>query len=222
LSLKSSGVLAYTREPVHGLGLAAALENTPFRLSQVVHEIDELRAALETAGPAVVLYDCAYDSSNEQLVRVRAAYPHSCFVALVPNLTSAQAMPLQESGVQGVIRRDATVAALTACLERVSKGNRWFDPDFEPFAQHGRRAHLTKRETELVRLVLAGMSNKEIGSYLCITEGTVKVYLSKLFRKVDVRDRLELAMYGVRRMGLPAREPTQHGVNQHGAAAGQG
>jgi DNA-binding CsgD family transcriptional regulator len=59
---------------------------------------------------------------------------------------------------------------------------------------------LTKRESQLVALLSQGLKNKEIASTLQISEGTVKVYLSRLFQKVGVKDRFELALYGLKNL----------------------
>ncbi len=61
---------------------------------------------------------------------------------------------------------------------------------------------LTAREAELVTLLASGLRNKEIAYALGITEGTVKVYLSKLFSKIGVSDRFELALFALRTIGL--------------------
>ena len=54
---------------------------------------------------------------------------------------------------------------------------------------------LTQREIEIVRLVTAGLTNKEIGARLFVTEGTVKVHLHNIFEKLQVRDRKALAFH---------------------------
>jgi DNA-binding CsgD family transcriptional regulator len=59
---------------------------------------------------------------------------------------------------------------------------------------------LTPREGQLVSLVADGLKNKEIAEELCISEGTVRVYMSTLFRKLGVKDRYELALYGLKNM----------------------
>jgi hypothetical protein len=51
-----------------------------------------------------------------------------------------------------------------------------------------------------VRLLAQGLKNKEIATCLGITEGTVKVYLSHLFKKVGAKDRFELALFGLKNM----------------------
>jgi DNA-binding CsgD family transcriptional regulator len=73
---------------------------------------------------------------------------------------------------------------------------------------HPGRIVLTKREIELVQLVSQGLTNKEICTILLLTEGSVKVYFSKLFKKARVKDRLELCLYGLRHFNnrLPMKE----------------
>jgi hypothetical protein len=60
-----------------------------------------------------------------------------------------------------------------------------------------------------VSLLSQGLKNKEIATTLMISEGTVKVYLSRLFQKVGVKDRFELALFGLKNLStgqLPAHE----------------
>jgi DNA-binding NarL/FixJ family response regulator len=61
---------------------------------------------------------------------------------------------------------------------------------------------LTPRELDLVRGVVAGKSNKEIGSYLHLSEGTIKEYMSKLFRKLNLDSRTKIAVWAVKTLGL--------------------
>ena len=63
-----------------------------------------------------------------------------------------------------------------------------------------RRYALTRREGQLVTLLSQGLKNKEITTALGISEGTVKVCLSRLFQKLGVKDRFELALYGLKNL----------------------
>ena len=58
-----------------------------------------------------------------------------------------------------------------------------------------RRKDLSFRETQVVQLVAKGKSNKEIACQLLLSEGTIKEYLNRIFRKVDVTNRTELAIW---------------------------
>jgi DNA-binding CsgD family transcriptional regulator len=57
---------------------------------------------------------------------------------------------------------------------------------------------LTPREAQLISLLVQGLRNKEIAACLGITEGTVRIYLTKLFIKAGARDRFELAVFGLK------------------------
>ena len=80
-----------------------------------------------------------------------------------------------------------------------------------------RRYSLTRREGQLVSLLSQGLKNKEIATALTISEGTVKVYLSRLFQKLGVKDRFELALYGLKNLtpgGGTGKEPRQAAKNR--------
>jgi DNA-binding CsgD family transcriptional regulator len=72
---------------------------------------------------------------------------------------------------------------------------------------------LTRREGQLISLLSQGLKNKEIATALNISEGTVKVYLSRLFQKVGVKDRFELALFGLKNLtaaqGAAMEKPAQ-------------
>jgi DNA-binding CsgD family transcriptional regulator len=80
----------------------------------------------------------------------------------------------------------------------VTSGQRWVPPSVTQTVLNTRRCRLSRTEGQLVKLVAPGLRNKEIAFALGITEETVKVYLSRLFSKVGVSDRHELAFLGLR------------------------
>jgi len=59
---------------------------------------------------------------------------------------------------------------------------------------------LSRRQTQLLSLLVQGLKNREIATELGISEGTVKAYLTTLFEKVGARDRFELALYGLKNL----------------------
>lgn len=58
-------------------------------------------------------------------------------------------------------------------------------------------AGLTEQETRILEKIAAGLSNKQIGRELDITEGTVKVHVKHVLRKLDLRSRVEAAVWAV-------------------------
>jgi two-component system nitrate/nitrite response regulator NarP len=111
-------------------------------------------------------------------------------------------------GVQGVLLDTSTPSDVLMCMETILSGGVWVPPAVAKAAIVSRQCHLTKREGELMSLVACGLSNKEMAFRLGIGVGTVKVYLSRLFRKLGVADRYELALLSLR-----------HGAGSDGTAA---
>ena len=103
-------------------------------------------------------------------------------------------------GVRGILRKTLPSDLLIKCLQRVNEGEFWFEKALTDSFLSAKRIALTKREGQLVSLLSQGLKNKEIASMLLISEGTVKVYLSRLFQKVGVKDRFELALYGLKNL----------------------
>jgi len=105
------------------------------------------------------------------------------------------------SGVQGIILDSSSSADVLTCVRTVLDGGIWVPPSIAQAVVSSRSCHLTKREGQLIHLVAQGLSNKEISTALGISVGTVKVYFSRLFTKVNVSDRYELAILGLRQSG---------------------
>jgi two-component system response regulator DesR len=96
-------------------------------------------------------------------------------------------------GVRGILRKTLPTELQVKCLQKVQAGELWFEKALTDSFLCARRVALTQREGQLVSLLSQGLKNKEIATTLMISEGTVKVYLSRLFQKVGVKDRFELA-----------------------------
>jgi DNA-binding NarL/FixJ family response regulator len=125
-----------------------------------------------------------------------------------------QAMGL---GIRGILRKTLPLDMQVKCLRKVQSGELWFEKaltDIDSFLC-ARRIALTQREGQLVSLLSQGLKNKEIATTLMISEGTVKVYLSRRFQKVEVKDRFELALFGLKNLTtgqLPVGEKGRHYV----------
>jgi DNA-binding NarL/FixJ family response regulator len=104
-------------------------------------------------------------------------------------------------GVRGVLFDTSSASDVLECLDTILSGGTWVPPSVARAAIVSRRCQLTRREEELMTLVAGGSSNKEIALTLGLEVGTVKVYLSHLFRKLGVSDRYELALLALRHVG---------------------
>jgi two-component system nitrate/nitrite response regulator NarL len=111
------------------------------------------------------------------------------------------------AGAHGVIPKDVTPEVLVQSLRQVALGQRlsplpscdgavWREPGRNAFAENAMTA-LTDRERQIMRLVSEGLSNKEIGRRLNITDGTIKVHLHHIFQKLEVNNRTVLATLAI-------------------------
>jgi DNA-binding CsgD family transcriptional regulator len=123
-------------------------------------------------------------------------------------------------GVRGILRKTLPTDLQMKCLQRVQSGELWFEKALTDSFLSAKRVALTQREGQLVSLLSQGMKNKEIASTLQISEGTVKVYLSRLFQKVGVKDRFELALFGLKNITTGQLPPTDRGGREGSAPIG--
>jgi len=102
----------------------------------------------------------------------------------------------------GIFLKTEPTAELIAAIQRTAKGERWISSGaaLTLLAAENRlqsEKSLTARESTVLRGVLEGLSNKEIGNRLNITESSVKAVLQKLFEKTGVRSRSQLVRYAI-------------------------
>ncbi len=132
-------------------------------------------------------------------------------------------------GAQGIFSRTESSKILAKCIHSVHRGQVWANSaelgyvigalkDSEPVrpAEAGGGAILSKREQDVVRCVAEGLSNRQIATRLRLTEHTVKNYLFRIFDKLGVSSRVEVALYVFRfHKEWMANSPSQaHGPGQ--------
>jgi len=118
-------------------------------------------------------------------------------------------------GALGYLLKDVSGQELASAVRTVAGGGALIDPSVArkvvtEFARltlparpvnDGLPEPLTERELDVLRLLAEGLSNREIGSKLSLTEGTVKNYVTNVLQKIGVRDRTQAALRG-RELGL--------------------
>ena len=103
-------------------------------------------------------------------------------------------------GVFGILPPEADSTLMKKALKVVEEGELWLDRKLlQNVISHmgpaEKKIHLTKKEKEIVSLICHGYRNKEIAQRMGITEQTVKSHCNRIFKKVGVTDRLQLALY---------------------------
>ena len=116
-------------------------------------------------------------------------------------------MKAVEIGSNGYVLKDSGSAELIHAINTVMDGDSYIQPDMIPMLNSKmvvrnkdkeKIKELTRREMEVLVLVSEGMFNKEIADKLDISERTVKNHISSIFRKIDVADRTQAAVFAIR------------------------
>ena len=171
---------------------------------QVVGEVDKagrLMEALADTPCDILLLDLQMERSALDDVRQLATLTK--VVVLTASESLENAVAAMRFGARAVVQKRFAVQTLMEAIRAVADGLVWMPPTLqaEIIAQCGAPAsrQLTSREAEIVRHVAAGLRNAEIAERLSISEATVKTHLNNIFDKLELRDRVELALYAVRR-----------------------
>jgi DNA-binding NarL/FixJ family response regulator len=149
----------------------------------------------------LLLLDLTPEITFDLLGELRRTRPHLHVVLWVISIAPEVALDAMALGVRGILRKTLPAEVQVRCLERVAAGKLWFEKSLTDKLLVTRPVSLNPRENWIVSLLSQGMKNKEIATALGVTEGAVKVYLSRLYDKVGVKDRFELALYGLKRAG---------------------
>ncbi len=118
---------------------------------------------------------------------------------------------LLRAGARGYLPKDAEGLQLVAAIDALAKGNIYLHSDVAaaisatPASMHAdqHEALLSKRELQLLNLMSKGCSNKEISDQLFLSIGTIKSYSSRLFDKLQVRDRTQAVLFAIANGLLP-------------------
>ena len=109
-------------------------------------------------------------------------------------------------GIDGYLLKDSSYDELKEAIDVVISGNTYIQPSLLPALNESMEDYaldkekiecLTKRELDVLQLISEGCSNKKISDELKISERTVKNHISHIFRKIDVEDRTQAAVFAI-------------------------
>ena len=194
-------ILFYSDQPILTLGISQTFKDYgDLVLAGTASSGAELLQALSSFQPELVLLDLTPDFTLDFLTSVHKAARGSKIVLWVHFISTEMALQAMGLGVRGIISKTLSPAAVADSLRKIQGGELWFEKALTDSILTARRYTLTRREGQIVTLVAQGLKNKELGVALNISEGTVKVYLSRLFKKLGLKDRFELALFGLKNM----------------------
>ncbi|NMA66754.1 MAG: response regulator transcription factor [Clostridiaceae bacterium] len=160
--------------------------------------------------PDVVLMDVNMPVLNglEALAQIREQDPSAKVIMLTIHQDREYLLKALELGASGYILKDADSRVLIDSVRNVHNGQTYIQPcmanelvnEYKRIKSGNNEPHnsLTPREIEVLKLLSKGMLNKEISMELFISEKTVKNHISNIFRKLDVQDRTQAAVYAIK------------------------
>ncbi len=145
-------------------------------------------------------YDLGKERGFEFIARARNAGFKGRFLMVTAGMSDAESVQALDMGVSGIFPKHSSPGVLTEAIRKVMSGETWLDQDsiralVEATKHPGRPAQvkaLTAREKQVLQGVFEGLTNKEIGARLGISESSVKAGLQQLFHKTGVRTRSQL------------------------------
>jgi len=196
-------ILLYSDEPVLAKGLESILRQVDgFDLLPTCTNIASLLMQVAGEAPDILLLDLTPEITFSVLSDLKRSMQSTRVVLWVNSISTELAFQAMGLGVRGILRKTLPTDLQVKCLQKVQNGELWFEKSLTDSFLCARRVALTQREGQLVSLLAQGLKNKEIATTLMISEGTVKVYLSRLFQKVGVKDRFELALFGLKNLSM--------------------
>ena len=208
--MRKHTICAHTDDPFIGLALRACFAGHPeFELVTVSRTKLETMAAVSTHRPHLLVCR-THECDLYGLAELHNASPETGLVLWARQISTEVAHQAVAMGVRGFVSATATIETFLECLTIAARGERWMEPSLSMDMLNRQPIHLSKRQSELVALLVQGLKNKEIAAALGISEGTVKAYLTALYEKVGARDRFELAVFGLKNLGeLRATGPAE-------------
>ena len=174
----------------------------------------EALRTVERTSPEVVLLDLKLspDGDSEGLAvcsQILERRPETGVVVLSTFLNERLVAEALCRGAQAYVLKDVDLGELVRIIRAVARGESGFDSRtaavVRALAAGGAAADespaLTEREREVVRLIAEGLTNREIGHTIFVSESTVKFHVRNVMRKLDVHHRAEVA-YAASRLGL--------------------
>jgi DNA-binding NarL/FixJ family response regulator len=190
-----------------GLRKIFALEDD-IRVVGQAETLAQAQSAIKKFNSDVVIFEGALAPNPvEAVADLLRQNPQMRIVVVTPGAEEELTLDLFRRGAHGIVSREVEPELFVECLRKVAGGDTWLDSQgtrwvMEAFRNQNSRpsgsrpkVQLTPKETLIVSCVTQGMKNKEIALRVGTTEQVVKNYLRKVYDKLGVADRLELALY---------------------------
>jgi DNA-binding NarL/FixJ family response regulator len=180
--------------------------------------VDEAKSLLSKLEPDILLLDMKLGGGQSGLDLLREMTDLNgktkTIVVAGGESNEADAVQAMRLGARGYLVKDCPTDLFIKCIRKVQSGEVWLDGQLteavltalsgkQSDGEASEKSDLSRRELEVIQLVIQGFKNKDIAAKLFISEKTVKNHLSAIFNKLGVTDRLELTLYAFEKRFFP-------------------
>src|SRR5947199_6634280 len=190
-----------------GLRKIFALEDDIRVVGQAETYDQTIYAVKKFSGDVLIFEAALTPNPSDAVAEIVKTAPTGKIVVVTPQADEELTLDLFRRGAHGIVSREVEPELLVDCLRKVAEGEPWLDSKgirwvLEAYRTQATRpsssrpkVQLTPKESLIVSCVTQGMKNKEIAQRVGTTEQVVKNYLRKVYDKLGVADRLELALF---------------------------
>jgi DNA-binding NarL/FixJ family response regulator len=216
-----------------GLRKIFALEDD-IRVVGQAETLDQTITAMQKFSADIVIFEAALTPNPADAISDLLRQSATCsLVVVLQEPDQEMTLDLFRRGAHAIVSREIEPEMLVECLRKVAQGEPWLDNRAVTWVMQAYRTQglrpagsrpkvtLTPKEALIVSCVTQGMKNKEIALRVGTTEQVVKNYLRKVYDKLGVADRLELALYCLNHRvveGVGQAKPAASPANGHAPA----
>jgi DNA-binding NarL/FixJ family response regulator len=202
-------IIVADSEPIFRVGLRkiVAIEDD-IRIVAQAESAENALTAVSRFDADLILFECGLSESlSEAVSNILTIAPSLKIVLVMIEPTEEETVELLRRGVRGIVTRSIAPDLLIRCIRKVHAGETWLDNQGVNWVIEAYRAQaaqltsprnrvkLSNKELQIIAGVTQGLRNKDIAQEVGTTEQVVKNYLRKVYDKLGVSDRLELALY---------------------------
>jgi DNA-binding NarL/FixJ family response regulator len=204
---KISTLVIANRHEIAGAGIKALLQASGHNIVACCSREDDLLRSAKAYRPDIIILaeNIVSQEAAKTVLQLRACNGSVAIIFLLEDRDAITAADLLDLNVEGILLSAACARSVIDCVESVCHGRKWIDPNLLRHLAMAERPSriasvprvasvLTSREGEIAYLISRGLRNKEIARELHLSEGTVKMYLHRIYEKLRLGGRTQLAL----------------------------
>lgn len=202
-------VIIADSQAIYRVGMSKIFAAEPdLEIAAQVEKLDELRGMAQNVSADVLLLEGGLlAGTTDALPEIVSLMPDLKIIVQTSGADENHTVELYRRGVRGIIPRSVSPELLVRCVRKIAGGETWIDNKSVNWVIEAYRAQavaltnpknqprLSPKELSIISHITQGKRNKEIAFQLGTSEQVIKNYLRKIYEKLGVSDRLELALY---------------------------